>query len=212
MSVAKGFAYLANDGVTVTGLPRIISDVGNYNLLYYIPNEGFTMIRPEGFGSMGNLVQIMPLPVVMVIFVLILLHFILHKTLFGRYIFAIGNNSKASMFAGISIDKTLIKTYMLASLLYGIAGILYTLRFSNAAPNMGEPMLLNAIGAVFIGGTSMTGGEGRLSGTVVGALIIAILQAGLTTIGVTAFWQYVAVGVVIIVAVLFDGLKKKFMQ
>ena len=148
----------------------------------------------------------------MFFFIVAISYFILHKTVFGRHIYAIGCNIDAARFSGIPVDKVLIKTYMLGSLLYGIAGFLYAMRFSSAAPNMGEPMLLNAIGAVFIGGAGMTGGVGSIAGTVMGAIIIAILQTGLSTIGLAGFWQYVVVGLVIIFAVLFDRAKVRLIQ
>lgn len=212
MSIAHGGAYIANDGTPVSGLPRLISDIGNSDLFYYIPGEGFTVIRPEGFGSMKDLIRIIPIPVVFVAVLLVLIHFILHKTRYGRFVFSIGGNIDASRFAGIPVEKSLIKTYVLASLLYGIAGIVYTFRFGNAQPNMGQPMLLFAIGAVFIGGAGMTGGVGSLVGTVIGALMVATLQAGLSTLGVDSFYKYIAIGLVIIFAVLFDRMKHRLIQ
>jgi ribose transport system permease protein len=212
MSIAQGLAFLANDGTPVTGLPRLISDIGNTDLLYYIPGEGFTMIRPEGFGAMRDLVKIIPIPVVFSFALLGLCYFILQKSIFGRYIYSIGSNFNSAIFAGLPVNKVLIKVYVLASVLYGMAGMIYIFRFGNAQPNMGAPMLLFAIGSVFIGGAGMSGGTGTLTGTIIGALLVATIQAGLSTLAVSAFWQYVAIGLVIIFAVLFDRFKLKLIS
>ena len=212
MSVTQGAVYLISNGIPIIDLPKLSGIIGNSELLYYIPDKGWQITRPEGFATAKDLIKIMPWQVLMFFFIVAISYFILHKTVFGRHIYAIGCNIDAARFSGIPVDKVLIKTYMLGSLLYGIAGFLYAMRFSSAAPNMGEPMLLNAIGAVFIGGAGMTGGVGSIAGTVMGAIIIAILQTGLSTIGLAGFWQYVVVGLVIIFAVLFDRAKVRLIQ
>ena len=137
---------------------------------------------------------------------------ILAKTIFGRHVYAIGGNLNAANLAGIPVDRVLIKVYMLAGLMYGVAGIIYVMRFSVASPYAGEPLLLSSVGAVFIGGASMGGGYGSIPGTVIGALIIAFLQTGLVMANVSPFYQYIAVGFVIIIAVLFDSYKSRFLM
>jgi ribose transport system permease protein len=130
--------------------------------------------------------------------------FILSKTQFGQHLYAIGGNLEAAVRAGIPVQRTLILVYILAAVLAGVAGSLWAARFTSGAANAGETTTLMAIAAVVIGGASLFGGEGTIVGTIVGSLIIATIQFGLVILGVVPFWQYVAVGVVVIVAVIVD--------
>ncbi len=138
--------------------------------------------------------------------VLVACWFILAKTQFGQHLYAIGGNFEASSRAGIPVQRTIIWVYIIAGLLAGIAGCLWAARFTSGAANAGETSLLNAIAAVVIGGASLFGGEGTIIGTVVGALIIATIQFGLVLLGVLPFWQFIAVGFVVILAVVVDQL------
>ncbi len=130
--------------------------------------------------------------------------FVLRYTAFGRYIYAIGGNFEAATRAGIPVHRTLVKVYILASVLAGIAGIVWAARFTSGAYNAGETQTLTAVSAVVIGGASLFGGEGNILGTIVGALLIGTIVYGLVVLGVPPFWQYVAVGAVLIVAVIVD--------
>jgi ribose transport system permease protein len=104
------------------------------------------------------------------------------------------------------------KIYLLSSLLAAVAGVLYNVRFTNGAANAGDAVLLDSIAAVVIGGASLFGGEGRIMGTVIGALIIAIIQNGLVILGINPFWQFIAVGTVIILAVLADQARARVIE
>ena len=130
--------------------------------------------------------------------------FILAKTQFGQHLYAIGGNIEGAIRAGIPVQQVLIKVYILAAVLAGIGGVLWASRFSSGAYNAGETTTLNSIAAVVIGGASLFGGEGTIIGTIVGALILATIQYGLVLLGVVPFWQFVAVGIVVIVAVIVD--------
>jgi len=118
--------------------------------------------------------------------------------------YAIGGNFEASMRAGIPVIRTLIKVYIVAAVLAGIGGVLWAARFTSGAYNAGEYTPMMAIAAVVIGGASLFGGEGTVIGTLVGSLIIATIQYGLVVLGVSPFYQYVAVGLVLILAVVVD--------
>jgi ribose transport system permease protein len=131
---------------------------------------------------------------------------------FGQHIYAIGGNLEAAIRSGIPVRRTLIRVYMLAGLMAGIAGVLWAARFTSGAANAGETTTLTAVAAVVIGGASLFGGEGTVTGTIVGSLIIAIIQFGLVILGVVPFWQYVAVGTVVILAVIVDQLGRTLGQ
>jgi ribose transport system permease protein len=115
----------------------------------------------------------------------------------------------AALRAVINVRNNTIALYILSSLTAGCAGILYTAKFSAGAAQAGEPVLLDSIAAVVIGGASLFGGSGTVIGTVIGALIIAVIQYGLVFVNVEPFWQFVAVGVVIIISVLVDQIQKQ---
>ena len=144
--------------------------------------------------------------------VVIVLHYVLSQTRFGQYTYAIGGNREAAKRAGINVGRHTIFLYIISAMCAGLAGVLFTARFSAGAAQAGEPLLLDAIAAVVIGGASLFGGSGTVIGTVIGALIIAVIQFGLVFVDVKPFWQFAAVGIVIIISVLVDQQKRRFGQ
>ncbi len=148
--------------------------------------------------------RILSWPVVAAIVVVAIAMFVLHKTQFGRFTFAIGGNMQAALRAGIPVDRHIIKLYTLSAVTAGIGGFLSTLQFTGGSASIGDPLLLSSIAAVIIGGVSLFGGAGTIIGTVIGALIIAVLTTGLVMLNVQAFWQFIVVGAVVIIAVLID--------
>lgn len=183
--VARGCGFLAADGTTVPV---------NNSLLFALGNS-------KVFG--------IPLAVIITAVVVVALHYLLSQTRFGQYTYAIGGNRQAAVRAGINVKRHTLLIYMIAAGCAGIAGIIYTARFSAGAAQAGEPMLLDSIAAVVIGGASLFGGSGTIIGTVIGALIIAVIQYGLVFVNVEPFWQFVAVGIVIIVSVLIDQSRER---
>ncbi len=147
---------------------------------------------------------ILPYPVIATAVVVAYAMFLLGKTQFGRHTYAIGGGMVAAVRTGIPVDRHIIKLSMLSASTAGIAGFLSTLRFTAGSAVIGDPLLLSSIAAVIIGGVSMFGGAGTVIGTVIGALIIAVLTTGLVMLNVDAFWQFIVVGTVVIVAVLID--------
>jgi ribose transport system permease protein len=206
--IVRGVALLFSGGQTVAGLPPALRDVGNDSLFYWIAGEGgglFFLNRPEVSGAqLRALDRILPWPVIITAIVVAIAIFVLHKTQFGRHTYAIGGNKEASLRAGVPVDRHTIMLYMLSAATAGIAGFLHTARFTGGSPIAGDPLLLGSIAAVVIGGVSLFGGEGKISGTIIGALIIAVLQTGLVMLGVEAFWQFIVIGTVVILAVLID--------
>jgi len=134
---------------------------------------------------------------------------ILTKTTFGRYTFAIGSNEEAVRLSGINTDKWKIAVYAFCGAIVGIAGILIGSRLSSAQPALGQGYELDAIAAVVIGGTSMSGGEGTILGTIIGAFIISTLTNGLRILSVPQEWQIVTTGAIIIFAVYLDILRRR---
>ena len=183
--VARGVAYLLAGGTTVPVDNDILSYLGN--------------------GSIG------PVPVVVVVTAVAMLglHYLLSQTRFGQYTYAIGGSRQASVRAGINVGRVTVWLYILSALSAALGGVLYAGRFSAGAAQAGEPLLLDSIAAVVIGGASLFGGSGTLVGTLIGALIVAVIQYGLVFINVEPFWQFVAVGVVIIISVLVDQSQRK---
>ena len=128
---------------------------------------------------------------------------------FGRKTFALGGNEKAAFIAGIKSDRIKIAIYSISGLMAAVAGIIITSRLNSAQPTAGNAYEMDAIASVVLGGTSLSGGRGRLVGTLIGALIIGTLNNGLNLLGVSSFYQQVVKGVVIIIAVLLDRKNKK---
>ncbi|UJW77619.1 ABC transporter permease subunit [Rhizobium sp. SL42] len=184
--VARGTAFLLAGGTTVP-----------------VKNEYFAML------GNGRILGIPYLVLVTAVFVLIM-HYILSQTRFGQHNYAIGANAQAARRAGIDIKRHILKLYVLSSVCAGLGGALYAARFTAGAAQAGEPLLLDCVAAVVIGGASLFGGSGSILGTVAGALVIAVIQYGLVFLDVEPFWQFIAVGVVIIISVLIDQAQRRF--
>jgi ribose transport system permease protein len=206
--IVRGVAYLMSENTTVIGLPADIRAYGNDALVYYISGEGgglYFLHRPEVSGELLRRMDIiLPYPVVVTAFVVAWAIFLLHKTQFGRHTYAIGGSMDAAVRSGIPVDRRVILLYVLSAATSGVAGFLSMLRFTAGSAVIGDPLLLSSIAAVIIGGVSMFGGAGTVIGTVIGALIIAVLTTGLVMLNVDAFWQFIVVGTVVIIAVLID--------
>lgn len=148
-----------------------------------------------------------PVPAITMALAFIVLSVILHKTPFGRKTYAIGGNEKAAIVSGIKVPRVKIMIYSLAGALSALAGAILTSRLNSAQPTAGTSYELDAIAAVVLGGTSLSGGRGRIVGTLIGALIIGTLNNGLNLLGVSSFYQMVVKGIVIVIAVLIDRKK-----
>jgi ribose transport system permease protein len=183
--VARGVAYLVAGGTTI--------GVSNKPLAFF------------GTGVVGGI----PVIVIVAAVFLFALHYVLSHTRFGQYTYALGGSRPATVRAGIDVRRLTVLLYVLSAVCAGLSGILYTGRFLAGAAQAGEPLLLDSIAAVVIGGASLFGGSGTVIGTLIGALIIALIQYGLVFVNVEPFWQFVAVGVVIIISVLVDQSQKR---
>ena len=196
------------------GVPAFIGTLGMYGIARgtgFLAAGGTTVpVRNEYLSWIGNgKILTIPVPVAVTVLVVVAMHYLLSQTRFGQYTYAIGGNREAAIRAGINVRRHTMTIYVIAALCAALSGVLYTARFSAGAAQAGEPLLLDAIAAVVIGGASLFGGSGKIMGTVIGALIIAVIQYGLVFINVEPFWQFVAVGVVIIISVLVDQSRSR---
>ena len=180
MSVARGAALLYTDGRPISGFSNDFR-----------------------FLATGEILHI-PTPVILMVLVYIIAHIILNKTKFGRYTYAIGGNEEAAILSGVRVKYYKSLVYGFCGLLSGLAAIILTARLNSAQPIAGIMYELDAIAATVIGGTSLMGGEGRVVGTLIGALIMGVLRNGLNLLGVSSFIQQTVIGAVIIIAVLID--------
>lgn len=206
--IVRGAAFLFSGGQTVAGLPNEWRDLGNESLMYYLGGDNpglYFLQRPEVTGAaLRALDRVFTWPVVITAIVVGIAMFVLHRTQFGRHTYAIGGNKEAAIRAGVPVDRHTILLYMMSGASCGLAGFLHTARFTGGSPIAGDALLMGSIAAVVIGGVSLFGGVGRVSGTVIGALIIAVLSTGLVMLAVEPFWQYIVIGTVVILAVLID--------
>ncbi len=215
LGIARGAGFILSGGQPVSVNIDGLGQLGNGNLAYYLPNVGLSFLNlPQNLHGvpLREIVDILPYPLVIMILLVLICHWLLTQTRFGQHTYAIGGNREAALRAGIPVVRHTITVYLLSAFLASLAGVLYTLRFSNGAANAGDALLLDSIAAVVIGGASLFGGEGTIIGTLIGALIIAIIQNGLVIIAIDPFWQFVAVGTVIILAVLIDQAKARVVE
>lgn len=176
--------------------------------LVFTGGNPITVSNQEFFSFLGRGYFLgVPTPVIIYFLCFLILYVVLHKTVFGRKTYSIGGNEKASLISGVNVDAMKIKIYAISGLMASIAGIIQASRLSSAQPTAGESFEIDAIAAVVLGGTSMSGGRGRLTGTVIGALIIGTISNGLNLLGVSSFYQNIAKGLVIILAMLVDRKK-----
>ena len=197
-------------------IPPFIGTLGMYGVARgaaYLFAGGMTVaIDNDWYSAIGN-GRILGVPVLVIITGLacLVLHYMLSQTRFGQHTYALGASKAAASRAGIDIKALTLRIYLLSAVMAGVAGAMYTGRFTAGAAQAGEPLLLDSIAAVVIGGASLFGGSGTISGTIAGALVIAVIQYGLVFIDVEPFWQFIAVGVVIIVSVLVDQTQRRLM-
>ena len=211
-----GTIFGAMNGVLITRfkVPPFIATLGVMTIC-----RGLTMLYTGGFPitDLGDGFEFLgtgwllgiPMPVWVAVIVICLFVFFMRNSRTGRHIYAIGGNEKASLLSGIRVSRVVIFVYTVAGILSAIAGILVTARLDSAQPNAGTGYELDAIAAVVIGGASLSGGRGSIIGTVIGALIIGVLNNGLVLLDVSPFWQQVIKGLVILLAVIIDRFSSR---
>ena len=177
--------------------------------LVYVYADGLP-IRCDNppFNFLGNgYIGEIPITILYSIFFVIVIWLVLSKSQLGRWIYAVGGNKNAARFSGINVDKVLMIVYSISGFLAAFAGIIYCARMYSGQPTLGNGDETDAIAAVVLGGTSFSGGIGKIGGVIIGILIIAVLSNALNLLGINSFWQLVAKGVVILLAVCVDNIK-----
>jgi len=165
---------------------------------------------PGGFAFLGTgRLFAVPVPTIIMVLTFIASHVILTRTRFGRYVYAVGGNIEAARLAGIRTGRVLLNVYVLSGTLAALSGILLASRMNSGQPNAGVSYELDVIAAVVVGGTSLTGGAGSIVGTFIGAMLIAVLRNGLNLLNVNSYIQQVVVGIVILLAVMLDQLRRR---
>ncbi|MGM0370528.1 MAG: ABC transporter permease [Bacillota bacterium] len=184
-SIARGLTLIYTDGRPISGF-----------------NDAFQFL---GGGKVGPI----PVPVIILVAVLIICYIVLKKTPFGRYVYAIGGSEEAAKLSGIKTKFIKTTVFAISGFMASLSGIILSARLNSAQPTAGSGYELDAIAAVVLGGTSLTGGRGGITGTLIGALIMGVINNGLTLLNVSSFYQLVAKGIVILLAIYLDRRNKK---
>jgi ribose transport system permease protein len=209
--IAHGAALIWSGGFPVGNLPDILASMGNRYLIYYLPQEWISFLSmPDNVPhtELRNVVRAIPLVALAVIGIMIFMMIVLSKTKFGKHTYAIGCSQSVARRSGINVKHHILKIYCISSVFAALGGIYYTFRYGSGNAEAGAAHMLNSIAAVVIGGASLYGGTGNIIGTLIGALIIGTLQIGLVILGVQPFYQYIAIGTVIVIGVVFDQLSQ----
>ncbi|MBQ7594202.1 MAG: ABC transporter permease [Synergistaceae bacterium] len=185
MQIARGAAYIYSNGQPIRAM------IKEYQII--------------GTGYVGPI----PLPVIYMLVFLVICVILLSKTRFGRHVYAVGGNDKAAIFSGVNVARTKMLVYTMSGFLAAFTGVVLCARMASGQPTAGQAFEMDAIAATVLGGTSMSGGVGKIGSTFIGVLIIGVLNNGLNLLGLNSFWQQIAKGVVILLAVYVDMLKKR---
>lgn len=193
-------------------LPAFIATLAMLSIargLALVVSGGLPIEMPDAVNWLGGDLGPVPVPIIVLLVAAAITSFVLNRTVFGRSLYAIGGNEEAARLAGLPVKRTLAAVYALSGLFAGVAGLVLAGRLSSAQPQAASGYELDAIAAVVIGGASLSGGVGKASGTLVGALVLAVIRNGLNLLNVTAFWQQVVIGLVIALAVGIDVIRQK---
>lgn len=185
MNITKGIALVYTQGAPI----RCMTDAFKF----------------PGAGYVGPI----PTPVILMLIIFIIAVILVNRTHFGRHIYAVGGNAQAASFSGINVSKVKFWVHTFTGIMAGIAGVVVASRLYSGQPTAGDGAEMDAIAAVVVGGTSMSGGSGRLGGTLIGVLIIGVLNNGLNLMGVDSNWQYIVKGFVILLAVYVDFIRNR---
>lgn len=197
LNIARGATFLLSGGVPISGLPDEVRFWGAGD----IP-----------LATVGEQQVVFPMAMLVVVVFYLVFWVLLEHTPFGHHVYAVGGNPQAARYSGINVDRVLTSVYVLCGGLAAVAGIVLAGRTNSGYPNAGTGSELDAIAAVIIGGASFFGGRGTVVGTLVGAFIMGFLRNGMNLLDVSAFWQFIVIGIVIIVAAYTDVLRRRSMR
>ncbi|PUA17405.1 ABC transporter permease [Glaciimonas sp. PCH181] len=201
MLVARGVALQITGARPVSGLGDDFGVLGNGAL--------FRVVRETAGGFPDVVFPGIPYPVIIMVILAVAVSIMLSRTTFGRHIYAVGSNAEAARLSGVNVARVTLSTYVISGALAGLAGCVLMSRLVTAQPNEGVMYELDAIASAVIGGTSLIGGIGSISGTAIGAFVIGILRNGLNMNGVSSFIQQIIIGVVILLTVWIDQMRNR---
>lgn len=186
MSVFRGVAYVITGGWPVLNIPDSFRDMFNHKIVQGVPNS-----------------------VILMLILAVIMSIVLNKTRFGNYLYSVGGNEEAAKLSGVNVDRTKIIGYIICGICAAFAGMVMLASLGTGEPAAGEGYELDAIAAAAIGGTRMAGGKGTILGTVLGAILLAALKIGMILLNVDTFYQYIATGVIIVLAAYFEFIQDK---
>jgi ribose transport system permease protein len=186
MGIARGAALIAVNGIPIYGLSATYMWIGQ-----------------------GQMAGLIPVPTIITVAIFVLAYLVLNYTRFGRFTYAIGSNRESAHLSGVNVAGVTVGIYAVSGMASALAGFIESARLGTVQPAGGDGYELLAIGAVVIGGTSLFGGEGNIIGTLIGALLVTTIRNGLNITGVNAFWQYIVNGLIIVLAVAVDQIKRR---
>ncbi|MDO4632721.1 MAG: ribose ABC transporter permease [Eubacteriales bacterium] len=201
--------------ISMTDIPPFIVTLASMNI-----TKGIALVLTGGapircmtdvfkFPGAGYVFKVVPTPVVLMLIIFVIASLMINRTQLGRHMYAVGGNAQAAKFSGINVKKVKFIIYTYTGLMAGLAGIVTASRLYSGQPTAGDGAEMDAIAAVVVGGTSMSGGSGRIGGTLIGVLIIGVLNNGLNLMGVDSNWQYIVKGMVILLAVYVDWIRSR---
>lgn len=193
MTMARGFAYVVTDGQPVYGLPNSFAWLGAGRIFQ---TEGM----PQG---------VIPVIIIFTVIIVLIMHILLTKTVFGRHVYAVGSNENVAHLSGINVDAVKIKSYIICSVLAALGGVCVASKLNNGQPASANGYEMYAIAATVLGGTSFSGGIGSVGRAMIGVAIIGIINNGMNLMQVSSYWQQVITGLIILVAVIVDMSQKK---
>ncbi|MFV0379952.1 MAG: ABC transporter permease [Anaerorhabdus sp.] len=186
MQIIRGIGYATTDSKPIAISDNFLIAIGNFKVF-----------------------NVIPLPIIIMLVIAVIAHVILSKTKFGRQLKMIGGNKKASIYSGIKVNKMQVYVFMISAMTAAISGILMASRLYSAQPNVAQSYELDAIASAVLGGTSLNGGQGTILGTIIGAIIMGVVNNGMNLIGLEYFYQQIVKGVIIVIAVLIDVRSKR---
>jgi ribose/xylose/arabinose/galactoside ABC-type transport system permease subunit len=215
-AIATGLVLGLINGLVITylSIPSFITTMGMDNIAYgivlVITNAYPVTGLPESFKFLGRgYVGFIPFPVILMTICYVFAAIILKYVKFGRNMFAIGGNKEAAKLSGIAVEKNKVMIFAISGITAAFSGVILSSRLFSGQPSSGNSFTMDAIASCVIGGTSTTGGKGRMWGTLIGALIMGIIDNGMTLLGISTNWQYIVKGAIIIIAVGLDQVRNK---
>jgi ribose/xylose/arabinose/galactoside ABC-type transport system permease subunit len=202
--ITYGTSLLLTRGSAAINVPGLANVIGNGYFMYWVPGGGLSFFTRPEVPRGTNVIEIIPTMVVVTVVFGAIAAFLLKRTRFGRHTYAIGGNIDAAIRAGINTKRHLVIVYVISSFLAALAGIIYMLEYVTGKSDAGSSFMLDSVVAVVIGGASLFGGVGTVWRTILGVLILSVLEMGLKMIGVQTFDKFIAVGLILIFAVLID--------